>query len=137
MKNQTRLWYLYDFANSFASVVIIFYFPLLFVEKGGLDLWVGIGASISTILLILFLPMIGHWADRTGRRILLITISSIGMSVFLVILAFLFSSDSLDKSLILISSILVYTLFLKELLRFLGPSCGQSLSFYCLDLDPI
>ena len=41
-----QLWYLYDFANSFASSVVIFYFPLLLLRGGAGDTWIGISPLI-------------------------------------------------------------------------------------------
>ncbi len=111
MKNQTRLWYSYDFANSLASIILLFYFPLVFVEKGGVALWVGLAASLATMLLLLFLPRIGRWADRTGKRILLIALGSVGMSVSLVALAFLFSNQNISSNLLLWSTIFFFILF--------------------------
>ena len=89
MTKQIRLWYLYDFANSFSSTVLIFYFPLIFVERGGLEEWIGIAASVSTILLLIFLPPLGRKADNTGRRLPLLTFGLGGMALSLVVLTYI------------------------------------------------
>jgi MFS-type transporter involved in bile tolerance (Atg22 family) len=87
---QSTLWYLYDFANSFASIVVFFYFPLLFVSKGGFELWMGIASSVSTLALMFVLPGIARRIDRTGKRIFPLIVSSVGMSVILGILGYAF-----------------------------------------------
>lgn len=97
MNSRARLWYLYDFANSFASVVFVFYFPLLFVEIGGRELIVGLAASFATLLLLAFLPPIGRWADGTGKRIPILWVSSVAMSLILVCLAFLFDNGTSNQ----------------------------------------
>jgi len=111
MNKNTGLWYLYDFANSFASVVLVFYFPLIFVEKGGMSLWVGIATSISTILLLIFLPRVGRFSDRTGKRKQVIAFGTFIMSLSLVLLSVLFSSDVANNVFILWSVIILYIIF--------------------------
>ncbi len=111
MTKQIRLWYLYDFANSFASVVLIFYFPLIFVEKGGMEEWIGVAASLSTVLLLVLLPPLGRRADQTGRRRPLLTYGLIGMAVSLIILGYLFANDSLSSITVQIIALLVYIFF--------------------------
>ncbi|QQR78218.1 MAG: MFS transporter [Candidatus Moraniibacteriota bacterium] len=69
MSNINR-WYLYDFANSFASSVIIFYFPLLLAERGASDTWIGISAAVSTVILLIFYPGLGYKADRSQRTLM-------------------------------------------------------------------
>ncbi len=61
-------WYLYDFANSFASSVIIFYYPLLLSRGGASDSWIGISAALSTLILLIFYPSLGHRADQSEKR---------------------------------------------------------------------
>jgi UMF1 family MFS transporter len=89
MTKTIRLWYLYDFANSFASVVLIFYYPLMLSERGASEAWIGISASVATTILLFILPYLGAWSDKTGRRIYLIKISSILMVLSLFVIAFL------------------------------------------------
>lgn len=63
------LWALYDFANSIAFVGVMFYFGLWFIaEKGGSDVWMSLAVAFSTVLLLLTLPVLGHYSDRTKRR---------------------------------------------------------------------
>lgn len=83
------LWYLYDFANSFASIVLIIYYPLILSERGASDSWVGVSASIATGVLLFILPYLGVYSDRTGRRIFLIRVGSALMIISLIIIAFL------------------------------------------------
>lgn len=89
MKKIINLWYLYDFANSFASIVLIFYYPLILLEKGASNNWIGISASIATGILLIILPYLGAYSDRTGRRIYFIRIASALMVVSIIIMAFL------------------------------------------------
>jgi len=88
--SQPTLWYLYDFANSFASIVVFFYFPLLFIAKGGFELWMWVSSSISTLVLILILPGIGRYIDTIGKRMPFLLWGSISMSVILVVLGYMF-----------------------------------------------
>lgn len=143
-KVHTRLWYLYDFANSFASSVLIFYFPLLFAEKGGKEVLIGVASSLATLLLIIFLPPLGAWADRTGKRMPIMIVGSIGMSFALIALAYLFSFMPPDYA-FFIYALLAYVLFqfcfqgstsvYASLLRSLGPQnvrvafSGRGLAF--------
>lgn len=89
MKKIINLWYLYDFANSFASIVLIFYYPLILLEKGASNNWIGISASIATGILLIILPYLGAYSDRTGKRIYFIRIASALMVISIIIMAFL------------------------------------------------
>ncbi len=92
--SKIKLWYLYDFANSFASSVIVFFFPLLLSEKGASDTWIGISVVISTIILLSFYPKLGNSADISkSKRILYIKISSFVMSLSLLLLAFISNTN--------------------------------------------
>ncbi|MCR4285896.1 MAG: MFS transporter [Candidatus Kaiserbacteria bacterium] len=85
-----RRWYLYDFANSFASSVIIFYFSLLLSEGGASDTWIGISAAISTVILLIFYPALGHKADRSqGTLMKYMRVSSVIMVFTLFAIGFL------------------------------------------------
>src|SRR3989344_3550348 len=111
MKKNIRLWYLYDFANSFASIVLIFYYPLMLAERGASNTWIGVSASIATGVLLLILPYLGAYSDRTGKRIFFIKIVSFLMVPPLFILAFLIQkTDILSTSILLILSFF-YILF--------------------------
>ncbi|MEK7106241.1 MAG: MFS transporter [Patescibacteria group bacterium] len=111
MKKAIRLWYLYDFANSFASIGLLFYYPLILSERGASDAWVGISASLATVVLLFILPSLGAYSDRTGKRIALIRLSSIVMVVSLVVLAFLLQRpDALTTPSLIVISIF-YVLF--------------------------
>ncbi|MDO8566440.1 MAG: MFS transporter [Candidatus Moranbacteria bacterium] len=66
--SKVKLWYLYDFANSFASSVVIFYFPLLLLRGGASDTWIGLATAISTVILLIFYPGLGRRADESQKR---------------------------------------------------------------------
>ena len=107
-----KLWYLYDFANSFASSVLIFYYPLMLSERGASDVWIGVSASIATAVLLFLLPYLGAWSDRTGKKIYLIRIASASMIVSLFVIAFLIQSvESLSTTLLFVLSFF-YVLFM-------------------------
>lgn len=98
-----RLWYLYDFANSFASSVVIFYFPLLLLQGGAGDSWIGISTAISATILLMFYPALGRRSDQSQRtRMRYIQFSSIVMLIALVIMGFLTSSYTENYSLLLL-----------------------------------
>ena len=94
MKNP-KLWYLYDFANSFASAVVIFYFPLILAEKGYSDNYIGIATAFSTIALLLFYPYLGRRSDLLRNlRMRYIRISSVAMLACLFIIGYLYTLAS-------------------------------------------
>src|SRR3989339_539852 len=94
MKNP-KLWYLYDFANSFASAVVIFYFPLILAEKGYSDNYIGIATAFSTIALLLFYPYLGRRSDLLRNlRMRYIRISSVAMLVCLFTIGYLYTLAS-------------------------------------------
>jgi len=111
MKKTIRLWYLYDFANSFASVVLVFYYPLILSEKGTSDSWIGISASIATGILLIILPYLGAYSDRTGRRIYFIRLGSALMFISLLIMAFLMQKLGAFSTPMLIVISALYILF--------------------------
>jgi UMF1 family MFS transporter len=83
---KVNLWYLYDFANSFASSVVIFYFPLLLAQGGASDTWIGISTAISTVILLIFYPALGRKADRSlKKRMFYIKLSSFLMVLSLIL----------------------------------------------------
>lgn len=108
---QIRLWYLYDFANSFASIVLLVYYPLILSERGASDAWIGISASISTGILLLILPYLGAYSDRIGKRIFFIKIGSIIMILSLLIMSFIVKSYQSFNLTILFSLSFFYILF--------------------------
>lgn len=109
--NKIRLWYLYDFANSFASVVLLFYYPLILSEKGASDTWIGVSASIATGILLLVLPYIGALSDRTGKRIFFIKIGSMVMILSLLAMSFIVKNSETFGLVILFSLSFLYVLF--------------------------
>ncbi|MDO8603930.1 MAG: MFS transporter [bacterium] len=111
MTKTIRLWYLYDFANSFASIVLIFYYPLMLAERGASNIWIGVSASISTGILLIVLPYLGAYSDRTGRRFIFIKIAAILMVVSLFVLAFLMQNIDVFSVPVLIIVSFFYVLF--------------------------
>ncbi len=107
-----KLWYSYDFANSFASSVLIFYYPLMLAERGASNVWIGVSASVATGILLFLLPYLGTWSDKTGKKIYIIKIMSVLMVVSLFIIAFLIQQIStLSITMLLVLSFL-YVLFM-------------------------
>lgn len=111
IKKNIRLWYLYDFANSFASVVLLFYYPLILLERGASNNWIGISASIATGILLLILPYLGAYSDRTGQRIYFIRIASALMFLSIVTMAFLVQKILVFNTSILLILSLLYIVF--------------------------
>ncbi len=105
-----KLWYLYDFANSFASAVIIFYLPLIIMEQGFGDHWIGIAAAVSTATLLLFYPYFGRKSDVDhSKRMKYIRTSSFLMVSALTSLAFLTNSQITEIGLVVL--LLLYVVF--------------------------
>jgi UMF1 family MFS transporter len=65
----------------------------LLAEKGGSNAWIGIPTSLGTVLLLLLLPALGAYSDRTGKRIVLIKISSALMILSQIAMAFMLSKE--------------------------------------------
>lgn len=109
---KTGLWYLYDFANSFASSVIIFYFPLLLKERGASDIWLSFSVVIATLILLIFYPRLGHWADRSSRfKFGAIRVSSYAMLGALILLGTLSQFVTVGTFTILVALSLLYIVF--------------------------
>ena len=129
MLKTIRLWYLYDFANSFASAVVLFYYPLILLEKGASNAWVGVATSVSTIVLLFILPYLGTYADKTGKRFFLIKLGALGIVFSLVSLAYV-----LQKT----ESITTFTIILlSDLCIFFYVSFHTSYLFYASMLRQI
>jgi len=111
--SKVKLWYLYDFANSFASSVVIFYFPLLLSRGGASDIWIGISTAISTIILLIFYPALGHKADQSQRtRMHYIILSSVFMLVTLYAMGFITSAYAEHYTFLLLAVLcLLYIIF--------------------------
>jgi UMF1 family MFS transporter len=106
------LWYLYDFANSFASSVIIFYFPLLLKELGANDLWLSFSVVLSTLVLLIFYPKLGHTADRDPHfKFNAIKLSSFAMLAALIVLGILSQSLTFATFSLLAILCLLYVIF--------------------------
>jgi UMF1 family MFS transporter len=124
-----KLWYSYDFANSFASSVLIFYYPLMLAERGASNVWIGVSASIATAILLFLLPYLGTWSDKTGRKIFIIKIMSVLMVASLFIIAFLIQQ---------INTLSITMLFVLSSLYILFMVCFQgSFTFYSAMLREI
>ncbi len=75
-------WALYDWGNSaFATTVIAGLFPIFFAQYWAVDLptdertfWLGLGSSVSSLVVVILAPVMGSIADRSGlkKRFLLI-----------------------------------------------------------------
>lgn len=112
MKNRVLLWYLYDFANSFASIVLIFYFPLIISEKGINESWIGISTSIATGLMLLFLPYFGVWSDKIKNRLFFLKACSWIIFASLLLLAYSTNYLDSDNTFLIVTSFALYILFL-------------------------
>lgn len=110
-KRKIWLWYLYDFANSFASIVLLFYYPLILSEKGASDARIGISASIATGILLLILPYIGALSDKTGKRISFIKIGSIIMIIALIVMSLIIKDSEVFNLTVLFSLSFLYVIF--------------------------
>lgn len=110
---KVRLWYLYDFANSFASSVVIFYLPLLLLQGGASDTWIGISTAISATILLLFYPALGRKSDQSQKtRMRYIQLSSIVMVIVLVTMGSLTNQYVGNYSLSLLFALsLLYIIF--------------------------
>lgn len=111
MKKTILLWYLYDFANSFISIVLIFYYPLILNEKNINTAWIGIPASIATGILLLILPYFGSLSDRLGKRIIFIRIGSLIAYFSIIVIAFLLQKTAFYNTSFLILITGLYILF--------------------------
>lgn len=76
-------WYLFDFANSILVINGSLYFPQWIVgqeNKVG-DVWFNMVFVISSIFLLVLGPTIGFIVDRSGNRLKLLTITSLGLVI--------------------------------------------------------
>ena len=65
LNRDLSLWYLYDFANSLAFINITFYYPLVLTQDLKLSqFYISLSLGVSTVLLILTLPILGKLADQ-------------------------------------------------------------------------
>lgn len=75
-RKQQLAWAGYDWANSaFATTVIAGFFPIFFKEYWAVGLssdqttfWLGVGSSISSLLVVIIAPLMGVMADRGGHK---------------------------------------------------------------------
>src|SRR5687768_17628148 len=67
-------WVLFDFATvMFAINVAGLYFPLWVVEDaGGRDAHVAVALSGAMFLILISAPLLGSFADRSGKRVLML-----------------------------------------------------------------
>jgi UMF1 family MFS transporter len=64
------LWALYDFANSIITIVFFLYFAQwIVVERGFADIWYNLTFTVSAVLLLLTVPIIGFFVDKFWRRL--------------------------------------------------------------------
>ena len=78
-RKAVRGWVLYDLANVIFGVGVVgLYFPLWIVDDlGGKDRHVAIASAVSMLVIFLMSPRYGAYADRTGRRVRSLMISTI------------------------------------------------------------
>lgn len=76
-------WVVYDFAAViFAMNVAGLYFPLWVVEDaGGRDSHVAIALSAAMVIVMVTAPFLGSYADRSGRRVLMLGVSTAGCAL--------------------------------------------------------
>ncbi len=81
-------WALYDWANSaYATVVIAGFFPVFFkeywatgIDSGTSTFYLGLGNSLSSLLIVLLAPLLGAIADQAGaRKKFLLFFAALGM----------------------------------------------------------
>lgn len=104
------LWYSYDFANSFLSVAVIFYIPLILAEKGVSDYWIGIPSSLATLFLLIVMPYFGFLSDKIGKKIYFVRYTSFMMVLVSFVLAYV-TQNYLDSNSGLILFGVLYILF--------------------------
>lgn len=104
------LWYSYDFANSFLSIAVVFYIPLILSEKGIADYWIGIPSSIATLVLLIIMPYFGFVSDKIGKKIIFLRWTSVLMILTAFILAYI-TQNNLVTSNGLVLFGLFYVLF--------------------------
>lgn len=76
-------WYLFDFANSILVINGSLYFPQWIIgtdNKVG-DLWYNLVFVLSSIALLVTGPIIGLIVDRSGNRLKVLTLTSLGLVV--------------------------------------------------------
>jgi UMF1 family MFS transporter len=82
-KKAVFIWSLYDFANSIVMIAFFLYFSQwLVVEKGVNDFWFNIVLTISSLGYLIFGPVLGSIADKTGNKITGIRFTTIIAAVF-------------------------------------------------------
>src|SRR3989338_3170466 len=69
-KKNIFLWVLYDYANSFVSIVFFLYFAQwLVIDKGVADIYFNLAFTFSAVLLLITAPVSGVYLDKSIRRI--------------------------------------------------------------------
>ena len=76
-------WILYDFATVlFAMNVAGLYFPLWVVEDAdGRDAHVAVALSAAMAIILVAAPLLGSFADRSGRRVLMLGLSTLACAL--------------------------------------------------------
>ena len=83
-KKNVFLWTLYDFANSFVSIVFFLYFAQwIVIDKGIADIYYNLTFTFSAILLLFTAPLSGILLDKFLRRITGLRYTTILTVVFL------------------------------------------------------
>ena len=108
-KRDVWLWALYDFANSIAFVNLSLYFGLWFItEHHGSDAWMSASVAISTIAILLLLPVLGKMSDHARRRMPFLAVCSLLCIASLIALGFVMG---ITETLTLTATIIVIALY--------------------------
>lgn len=80
---QVFLWVLYDFANSIVVITFFLYFAQwLVVDRGVSDFWFNGILVGGTVLLLAFAPVLGARADRMGKRMPSLRVTTLLAALF-------------------------------------------------------
>lgn len=101
------LWTLYDFANSISTIAFFLYFSQwLVVENHVADIWFNLLFVGSTILLLVTVPIFASAADKNGRWMPSLRITTVLQFILLFIISWLCLFLPPTKELLIVTSIL-------------------------------
>ena len=117
------LWALYDAANSLAFAGLSVFFGVWFIsEYGASDGWMSLSMVMTTVILLLTLPVLGRYSDRIGRRLPFLIIATLIGGSSLIILGIV-ASYATTRS--IGTTLLIFLLYSVFMLCYMG-----SLAFY-------
>jgi len=141
-KKKYYSWILYDWANSaYATIVLAGFFPIIFADyyasqflETTRTLVLGIANSSASLLLIVFAPILGLFADKkNSRKLFLVTFGLLGITSTL-ILSFIgqynWALASIFFSISLLGFMLSNVFYDSMLLSFENKSSYDSISSY-------